>query len=232
MPRSAVFLALRISTVLFFYDGGGEVLCCRPVCHRSNEPTTDARLVFIVDEILGIDPAVELGGVAVPFHQSLRSSAHLAALHYRFHAVHFIGGYRRLLQLRFAHWYLVYHEDFFAPIRHVAFFEQSLELTDAHAIRHTEFGHALIVCDRIGAATPLLGSSHSPMTEPCRCYSGSIVVRLHKVLKDVYVSPRLVFREVSPHVRLQRKVESFDDARLRLRIVSGEVMDAVIFNSV
>ena len=60
-----------------------------------------ARLVFIVDESLGIDPAVEFGEVAVPFHQSLRSSTHLAALQYRFHAVHFIDGYRHLLQLRF-----------------------------------------------------------------------------------------------------------------------------------
>ena len=96
LPRSAVFLGLCVSTVLFFYDGGGgggEVLCYRLVCHRSNEATTDARLVFIADEGHGIDPAVELGGVAVRFHQSLRSSAHLAALQDRFHAVHFIGGY-------------------------------------------------------------------------------------------------------------------------------------------
>ena len=57
---------------------------------------------------------------------------------------------------------------------------------------------------------------------------GDVVVRLHKVLKDVDVSPRLVFREVSPHARLQRTIECFDDARLRLRVVSGEVMDAVL----
>ena len=86
MLRSAVFLALRVSTVLFFFfffyeggdGGGGEVPCCRLFCHRSNEATIDALLVFIVDEGLGIDPAVALGGVAVPFHQSLRSSANLA----------------------------------------------------------------------------------------------------------------------------------------------------------
>ena len=69
MPRSAV------------YDGGGggggEVLCCRLVWHRSNEATTDARLVFIADEGLGVDPAVEFGGVAVIFHQSLCSSAYM-----------------------------------------------------------------------------------------------------------------------------------------------------------
>ena len=40
------------------------------------------------------------------------------------------------------------------------------------------------------------------------------VGRLHQVLQDVDVSPRLVFREVSPHARLQRTIESFNDARL------------------
>ena len=104
MSRSAVFLALCVSTVLFFYDGGGgggEVLCYRLVCRRSNEVTTDVRLDYIANEGLGIDPAVELGGVAVPFHQSLRSSTHLTALQYRFNAVHFIDGHRHLLQLWF-----------------------------------------------------------------------------------------------------------------------------------
>ena len=48
------------------------------------------------------------------------------------------------------------------------------------------------------------------------------------VLKDVDVSPSLVFREVSSHARLQRSVESFQDARLRLRVLSGEVVDAVL----
>ena len=57
---------------------------------------------------------------------------------------------------------------------------------------------------------------------------GGIVVRLHKVLKDVVVSPRLVFRQVSPHARLQRSIESFNDDRLRLHVVSGEVMGAVL----
>ena len=131
------------STVYFVFhdgDGGGEGLCCRLVCYNSNEETTDAQLVFIVDEGLGIDPAVEFGGVAVPFHQSLRSPAHLASLQYRFHAVHVIGGYRHLLQLRSVEgsvqyfteidyqsvhgriggMNLVYREDLFAPIRHVA----------------------------------------------------------------------------------------------------------------
>ena len=146
-----VFLALCVSTVLFFYDGsggsgGGEVLCYRLVCHRPIEVTTDARLDFIANESLGIDPAVELGRVAVPFHQSLPSSTQFAALQYRFHAVHFIDGYRHLLQLWFVEgavqhfaeivdqsvhgWIggvnLVYGEHLFAPIRHVAFFEQSL----------------------------------------------------------------------------------------------------------
>ena len=171
MQRSAVLLALCVSTVLFFYDGGGsgggsgEVLCYRLVCHCSNEVTTDARLDFIANERLGIDPAVEFGGVAVPLHQSFRSSTYFAALQYRFHAVHFIDGYRHLLQLWFVEgavqhfseivdqsvhgWIgdvnLVYGDHLFAPIRHVAFFEQSLELTDAHAVGHTELGHALTV---------------------------------------------------------------------------------------
>ena len=54
-----------------------------------------------------------------------------------------------------------------------------------------------------------------------------VVVRSHQVLKDVDVTPRLVFREVSRHARLQRSVKSFHDARLRLRVVCGEVLDAV-----
>ena len=60
MPRSAaVLVALRVSTVLcccccyyvLFYDGGGggEVLCCRVLCHFSNEVSPYARLVFIVE---------------------------------------------------------------------------------------------------------------------------------------------------------------------------------------
>ena len=69
-------------------------------------------------------------------------------------------------------------------------------------------------------ATLLPDSSHSPVTEPCRCCRGGVVVRLHKVLMDVDVSLRLVFREVSPHACLQRSIESFNDARLRLRVYS------------
>ena len=97
MPTSAVGIALRVSAVfcvlvlLFLYDFSGD-LCYRLVCHRSNEALTGAHLVFIADESIGIDRPVELGGVAVPFHQSLHSSTHLATLQYGFHAVHFIGG--------------------------------------------------------------------------------------------------------------------------------------------
>ena len=36
------------------------------------------------------------------------------------------------------------------------------------------------------------------------------------------------FGTVSPHARLQRSIESFDDARLRLLVVSGEMMDGVL----
>ena len=52
-----------------------------------------------------------------------------------------------------------------------------------------------------------------------------VVVRSHQILKDVDVTPRLNFREVAPHASLQRPVESFHDARLRLHVVRGEVMD-------
>ena len=82
--------------------------------------------------------------------------------------------------------------------------------------------------DRTDAATPVLDSGTSPVTEPYRYCGRGVVVRLHQVLKDVDVSPRKVFREVSPHSRRQRSVESFHDARLRLGVVRGEVMDAVL----
>ena len=54
MPRSAaVLFALRVSTVLYFlllfYDGGGEVSCCRVMCHFSNEVSPYPRLDFIVE---------------------------------------------------------------------------------------------------------------------------------------------------------------------------------------
>ena len=106
----------------------------------SNEVATDARQVSIVDEGLGIEPAVEFGGVAVPFHQSLLSSAHLGTLQYRFHAVegsvqHFTEVVNQSVHGRIGGMNLVYGEHLFAPIRHVAFFELTLVLTDAHAIR-------------------------------------------------------------------------------------------------
>ena len=52
----------------------------------------DEQVVFIEDQGLGTEPAVEFGGVAVPFQQSLGSPTQLAALQYRFHAVHFTAG--------------------------------------------------------------------------------------------------------------------------------------------
>ena len=113
----------------------------------------------------GIDQAVEFGGVAEPFHQSLRLSTYLTTLQYRFHVVHFIGGYRHLLQFHLVEgaiqhfaeivpqsvhgWIggmnLVYREHLFAPIHRVAFFELAFVLTDAHAIRHAQLGHTLTV---------------------------------------------------------------------------------------
>lgn len=78
----------------FLYDGGGY-LCCRIVCHLSNNVTTGTRLLSIANEGFGIDPAVELGEVALLFLQILRS------LQYRYHAAQFICRYRQLLKLRF-----------------------------------------------------------------------------------------------------------------------------------
>ena len=124
-----------------------------------------ASLYSRVDECLGIDPTVEFGGVAEPFHQSLRSSTYLTTLQYRFHVVHFIGGYRHLLQLHFVEgafqhfaeivpqsihgWFggmnLVYREHLVALIRSIAFFELTFVVADAHAIRHAQLGHALTV---------------------------------------------------------------------------------------
>ena len=125
MPRSAVFLALCVSNVFFFffYDGGGgggEVLCCRVVCHRSNEATTNARLVFIADEGLGIDPAVQIGGVAVPFHQSLRFVEGAVQ--------HFTEIVDQSVHGRIGGVNLVYGEHLFAPIRHVVFSNSLLNL--------------------------------------------------------------------------------------------------------
>ena len=107
-----------------------------------------------VDECPGIDPAVEFGGIAEPFHQSLLSSTNFTALQYLFNTVHFIDGYRHLLQLQFVEgtvqhfaeivpqavhgWIggvnLVYREHLFAPVRLVALFERAFVLADAHAI--------------------------------------------------------------------------------------------------
>ena len=108
---------------------------------------------------------LNLEKVAVLFYQSIRSSAQFAALQNQVHGIHFNGGYQHLLQLRFLEnsvqhfteivdqsvhgriggMNLVYRELLFAQIRHVAFFEQSLKLTDAHAIQHSELGHALTI---------------------------------------------------------------------------------------
>ena len=118
-----------------------------------------ANLYSRVDECLGIDPAVEFGGVAEPFHQSFRSSTYLT-----YAAVPLPRGtlYRRVptpvrrrcrpdfaeIVLQSLHGWiggmnLAYREHLFAPIRRVALFELTFVLADAHAIRHTQLGHAL-----------------------------------------------------------------------------------------
>ena len=124
------------------------------MCLCSNAVSSCARLVFIVDESLGIDPAVEVGGIAEPFHQSFLSSTNCTAFQYRFNTVHLIKGYRHLLQLQFVEgtlqhfveivpqathgWIggvnLVYREQLFAPVRLVALFERAFVLADTHAI--------------------------------------------------------------------------------------------------
>ena len=153
---------------------------CASVLSSSSMTAVAAAAAAVKSSVIDSSVIVEFGGVAVPLHQSVRSSTYFAALQCRFHAVHFIDGYRHLLQLWFVEgaaqhfseivdqsvhgWIgdvnLVYGEHLFAPIRHVAFFEQSLELTDAHSIGHTELGHALTSRDRTDAATPLLDSLH------------------------------------------------------------------------
>ena len=115
---------------------------------------------------------------------------------------------------------LVYREYLFAPIRHVAFFEQSLKLTDAHAIQHSELGHALIIL-----TLQVLPHLFLILRTHLCCGGGGVVVRPHNVPLHRHV---WCFVTVSPHACLQRSVESFDDARLRLLVVSGEVMDAVL----
>ena len=88
---------------------------------------------------------------------------------------------------------LVYREHFFAPILHVALFELTFVLADAHAIRHTQLGHAL-------TATPFPDSLHLPVTEPCAVRSTSVpTVSEHlqeRVLVDGVVTFTLPFGAV------------------------------------
>ena len=44
-------------------------------------------------------------------------------------------------------------------------------------------------------------------------------------MKDVDVSPSLMIRQVSPHARIQRSTEPFDDTSLGLLVVHGETTD-------
>ena len=177
MPGSAVWLVrCSVSTIhvlllllrlLLVYGGeaGRWWWWCRVVCHFPNAVSSCARLGFIVDESLGIDPAVEVGGIAEPFHQSFLTFTNRTAFQYRFNTVHFIKGYRHLLQLQFVEgtlqhfaeivpqaihgWVggvnLVYREQLFAPVRLVALFERAFVLADTHAIRHAQLGHALTI---------------------------------------------------------------------------------------
>ena len=121
----------------------------------------------------------------------------------------------------------MYGEHLFAPVRLVALFERAFVLADAHAIRHVQLGHALTVV----SVQTLPHIFLIPCIDLRRSHTDAavtgVVVRSHQVRKDVDVTPRLNFREVAPHATIQRFVEPFHDARLRLRVVCGEVMDAL-----
>ena len=117
-------------------------------------------------------------------------------------------------------------EHLFAPVRLVALFERAFVLADAHAIRHVQLGHTVtVVTVQTLPHLFLIPCSHLRRSHTEAAVTG-VVVRSHQILKDVNVTPRLNFREVALHVILQRLVETFHDARLRLRVVRGEVMDA------
>ena len=120
----------------------------------------------------------------------------------------------------------VYGEHLFAPVRLVTLFERAFVLADAHAIRHVQLGHTLTVVSVQTLPHRFLILCIDPRRSHTDAAVVDVVVRSHQVRKDVDVTPRLKFREVAPHARLQRSVESFHDARLRLRVVRGEVTDA------
>ena len=119
-------------------------------------------------------------------------------------------------------------EHLFAPVRLVALFERAFVLADAHAIRHVQLGNALTDVSVQTLPHLFLILCSDLRRSYAEAAVAGVVVRSHQVLKDVDVTPRLNFREVVPHASLQRFVESFHDARLRLRVVRGEVMDAAL----
>ena len=119
----------------------------------------------------------------------------------------------------------MYGEHLFATVRLVALFERAFVLADAHAIRHVQLGHALTVVSVQTLPHLFLILCIDLRRSHADAAVAGVVVRSHQVRKDFDVTPRLKFREVVPHARVQRSVESFHDARLRLRVVRGEVMD-------
>ena len=120
----------------------------------------------------------------------------------------------------------MYGEHLLAPFRLVALFERAFVPAAAHAIRHVQLGHALTVVSVQTLPHLFLIHCIDLRRSHTDAAVAGVVVRSHQVWKDVNVTPRLKFREVAPHACLQRSVESFHDARLRLRVVCGEVMDA------
>ena len=86
------------------------------------------------------------------------------------------------------------------------------------------FGTPFYHRDRTSAATPPLDSPRSHVKGPCLCFDD----RCRCTTEQNPVARRLIFRKVSPHTRLQRSVEPFDDTRLGLLVMNGEMRDTVL----
>ena len=98
---------------------------------------------------------------------------------------------------------LTYRKDLLSPIHHVSFCLMSINLADAHAILHSELGHTLtIVTVQALPHLFLIRRAH-------------LVIRQHTVQKCIDISHRLM------------SVEPFDDTRLGVLVVRGEMMDAL-----
>ena len=109
----------------------------------------------------------------------------------------------------------MYGEHLFAPVRLVALFERAFVLADAHAIRHVQLGHAHTVVSVQTLPHLFLSLCIDLRRSHTDAAVTGVVVRSHQVRKDVDIKPRLKFREVVPHARLQRSFESFQTLQTR-----------------